>query len=161
MDPIALLSSGLGSEWLPSLYLSKVHSQRTRRIVLDIPERENSPAIQYTLLGIELRVGKRRISCPDLAAARYLRVFVRIGVREFAVPYNITKVSVIADELETAWQRLILMIDEASVSLAPAAMKRFRGRVLKHLRSEFYAIGAGEEVPQFDTKASDRYAGRP
>ena len=80
-------------------------SQRTRVIAArSARARENQAEIQYTLLGIELKVGKRRFACPDLATARYMRVFARIGCREFAVPYDITQISAAADELETSWQ---------------------------------------------------------
>src|SRR6185295_4571008 len=105
MDVAAEIRAELGDEWLPAIYSSKVRSQRTRSYKLDVPKRENAPQIQYTLLGIELKVARKRFACPDLATARYLRVFARLGCGEFAVPYDISTISGVADELETSWQR--------------------------------------------------------
>ena len=108
VNVVSAIREKKGEIWLPNVYREKVRSQRTRSYALDIPQRENNPEILYTLLGIELKVGKRRFGCPDLATARYLRVFARLGATEFAVPYDITKISPIADELETAWQTALL-----------------------------------------------------
>lgn len=152
------IRTALGNDWPAAIYAAKVRTQRTRSLHIDVPQRENEANIQYTLLGIELKVGKRRFACPDLATARYMRVFARIGVRDSAVPYNITKISVIADELETAWQRVSLLASEMSKDLEPTAAKRLRGRIIKALRSEFIEIGAGESMPTFDQKASTRRA---
>ncbi|MBA3769171.1 MAG: hypothetical protein H0X08_01475 [Blastocatellia bacterium] len=140
------IKSRLAGDWLPSIYAKRVRTQRTRSISLEIAERENSAEILYTLLGIELKVGKRRISCPDLATARYMRVFTRLGCRDFAIPYNITKISVIADELETAWHRMALLMED----------KRSRSNVIKSIRKEIAEIGAGNLMPEFTTAASTR-----
>src|SRR5438128_2356047 len=87
MDLTAQIKASLGDEWLPELYRSKVRVQRTRSYRMEVPARENTAEIQYTLLGIDLKVGRRRFACPDLATARYLRVFARAGCSEFAIPY--------------------------------------------------------------------------
>ena len=144
----------LGQFWLADLYEERVRSQRTRAFNLDFPERENQPEILHTLLGIELKVGKRRIACPDLATARYLRVFTRVGVRDVAVPYDITKISVIADELETAWQKMVLSIDNSSAS--PESKRRARTELVKQLRNEINAVGPGELMPKFDRETRQR-----
>src|SRR5436190_17575796 len=101
MDRIADIRESMSDDWLPLLYKEKVRSQRTRSVHLEIATRENNAEILYTLLGIELKVGRRRVSCPDLATARYLRVFARIGCSDFAIPYDISVISGISDELET------------------------------------------------------------
>jgi len=134
----------LKEEWIPSLYRLRVRSGRTRRISLPIPKRENRPEILHTLLGIELKVGGRRFACPDLATARYLLVFARIGCNEVAVPYDISKLSVIADELETAWQKTNLLMRDS-----PAASRR---KVLASIRDQIADIGAGNAMPEFNTK---------
>ncbi len=68
--------------------------------------------IQHTLLGVELKLGRKRLLCPDLATARYLSVFARIGCQDVAVPYDITKISHLADELESSWYRMLLLADQ-------------------------------------------------
>lgn len=148
-DIVTEIRVSLGDEWLPVIYEQRIRSDRTRAHHLDIPRRENSPLIQYTLLGIELKIGRRRFACPDLATARYMRVFARLGCTDFAVPYDITQTSPIADELETAWQRTLLMIDKYAGSTA-------RSTVIKQMRDEIGRIGPGEPMPLFDRETRQR-----
>lgn len=149
MDIAAEIRDAMADEWLPRIYEQKVRSQRTRSYSLDIPERANEAEIQHTLLGIELKIGRLRVSCPDLATARYLQVFARIGCREFAVPYDITKISAIADELETSRQKILLQFDTRLPSASPQSKTRARNKVLNELRSELKAIGPGAAMPEF------------
>lgn len=142
------LRANLGELWIPDIYISDVRSMRTRRMAMAIPERENSPDILHTLLGVELKVGKLRIACPDLSTARYLMVFARIGCRDIAVPYDITKISKIADDLETAWQRLNLILEGASV--------RTRNKAIRLLRDEIASAGSGDAAPEFKQTTKQR-----
>jgi len=148
------IRKNLAHSWLADVYEKRVRSQRTRALHLEVPERENEPEILHTLLGVELKVGRQRIACPDLATARYLRVFARMGIRDVAVPYDITKISVIADELETAWQKLLLSIESSHGS--DTAKRRLRKELVKHLRDEITAIGPGEMMPKFDRETRQR-----
>lgn len=148
-DIVADIRASLGDEWLPQIYAKKIRSDRTRAHHLDIPKRENSPQIQYTLLGIELKVGRRRFACPDLATARYLLVFARIGCRDFAVPYDISRLPAIADELETAWQRTLLLLKTNGEAANRTAL-------VKAMRDEIAAIGPGEPMPLFDRETKQR-----
>jgi len=143
--------SELGDMWIADLYRDKVRSQRTRSFHLDVPERENSPEILHTLLGIELKVGRRRFACPDLATARYLRVFARLGVRDVAVPYDITRISLIADEFETAWQKTVLVLRGKDRETG-----RDRSALVRKLRDEIGGIGPGDIMPAFDRPTRQR-----
>jgi|SRR5580765_5584661 len=145
------IRESLGENWLPGIYKEKVRSQRTRSHHLEIPVRENRAEIQYTLLGIELKVGKRRFACPDLSTARYLRVFARIGCRDFAVPYDISLIPGIADELETAWQRSLVLIEAE----APGNVTVLRN-LIKTMRAEIINIGPGDAMPLFDRETKQR-----
>jgi hypothetical protein len=156
MDTGGEIRDSMSDEWLPALYRLKVRTQRTRSLTLEVPERENSAEIQYTLLGIELKVGKRRFACPDLAAARYLRVFARLGVRRFAVPYDITKISSIADELETSWQRLLILLAERAHGRSSRSAARMRSQLFRDIRHELMAIGPGDAMPAFDRPTTQR-----
>ena len=149
MKNIEDIRSALGDEWIPAIYAERVRSDRTRSYDLKIPKKENAAEIQYTLLGIELKVGRRRFACPDLATARYLRIFARLGCPSFAVPYDITRISPIADELETAWQRTLLTIESNG-------MGEERARVVKAIRDEIARIGPGEPMPLFDRETRQR-----
>src|SRR6185436_620592 len=82
--------------------------------------------IQHTLLGVELKVGRRRMLCPDLATARYLSVFARIGSNDVAVPYDITKISQIADELESSWYRMLLLVEQEARAKSAHFQARLR-----------------------------------
>src|SRR2546423_7147286 len=140
MDVVAEIATELADDWPPAIYRQKIRSEQTRAYKLEIPKRENRAEIQYTLLGIELKVGRRRFACPDLSTARYLRVFARLGCREFAIPYDITQIPAAADELETSWQRTILILDQMDQNDA-------RSKVVKTIRDEIAAIGPGDAMP--------------
>ena len=146
----------LVDEWLPNIYASKVRPTRTRSVHIDVPARENNAEIQYTLLGIELKVGKRRFACPDLATARYMRVFARIGVLDFAMPYDITKISPLADELETSWHRAGLLVAELTRKDTDPVKKRQRNKLVKGMRNEIDEAGAGSAMPEFDRDTRQR-----
>src|SRR5215203_6257197 len=120
-------------ESLATIYAEKIRTLRTRSCSLEIPERENDVRILHALLGIELQVGRRRFTCPDLPTARYMRVFARLGCREFAIPYDITKISTLADELETAWQRSLLVLEKSSGGLPDQQRKRERSLLVKSI----------------------------
>jgi hypothetical protein len=150
----ASIIESLRDAWIPAIYREKVRTQRTRSCEMDIPERENSAEILFTLLGIELKVGKRRFASPDLATARYLRVFARIGCRSLAIPYDITKISMLADELEVAWHKLMLQNEQNNQGKSPQTVGRSRSALIKQIRTEIAEIGAGEKMPEFKTKAS-------
>lgn len=156
MDIDAEICADLADEWLSTIYKEKVRSQRTRSYHLDIPARENRAEIQYTLLGIELKVGKRRFACPDLATARYLRVFARLGCRDFAVPYDITMISGIADELETSWQRALVIVEDKSQGRSSRSLASERSGLVKRMRNEIIALGAGDAMPLFDRETKQR-----
>lgn len=158
MDITAEIRTALGDEWLPIIYAKKIRTQRTRKVIISVPIRENMAEVQYTLLGVELKIGRQRFSCPDLATARFMRVFGRIGVREFAVPYDITRISAAADELETAWQRSILLLGEKTLGRPSRGIAQLRSQLIRAIRLEVDEIGAGEAMPAFDRVTKQRGA---
>ena len=149
-------SPEIESDSLATIYSQKIRTIRTRSYSLEIPERENDVQILHTLLGIEIQVGRRRFACPDLPTARYMRVFVRLGCREFAVPYDITKISTLADELETSWQRALLLLEATTTELTDRQAKRRRSDYIKSVRTEIAVIGPGEKMPLFNQSTKQR-----
>lgn len=147
---IARIRETAGENWLPQVYKEKVRILRTRSNQLSVPAKENKTEIFYTLLGVELKVAKQRINCPDLATARFLQVFARIGCAIIAIPYDITKISILADELESAWQRSLLLLEQKSIIGDLLPQNRLRSALVKELRREIEEIGAGEAVPHFN-----------
>ena len=148
MSFIDELKANLGQFWIPAIYAEKVRPKRTRAFSMNIPEKGNAPEILHTLLGVELKVGKLRISCPDLATARYLQVFSRLGVRDVAIPYDISRISSLADDLETGWQRMNLLLSEAP--------SRTRNAAIKTVREAIKEIGPGDVMPAFNTPTRQR-----
>jgi hypothetical protein len=155
MDIAAEIRDLLDDDWIGSVY-RQIRSGRTRSVSIDVSEREVQAEIQYTLLGIELKVGKRRFAAPDLATARYMRVFARIGCRDFAVPYDITQISAAADQLETSWQRSLLLLDDKTKGRPSRGRTLIRSKFVKALRDELNEIGAGEAMPAFDRETRQR-----
>lgn len=139
----------LGAEWLPEIYRERVLKTRTRSHAVLPAAKGASVEVQHTLLGIELKVGRRRLSCPDFATARYLAVFARAGVAETAVPYDITRISRLADELESSWQRAQLLAAHFSEGRTRAFQTKARSLVSARIKSELEEAGAGEARPQF------------
>jgi len=152
----AEIRESLGDDWLPGIYAQKVRSQRTRSLHIDVRERENRTEIEYTLLGIELKTSKRRFVCPDLATARYMRVFARVGCRDFAIPYDITKVSAAADELETSWQRTLIIAEERTRGKRAKVILATRSKLVKAIREALREIGPGDVMPTFDRETKQR-----
>jgi hypothetical protein len=155
MDITKEIMEDLGSEWIPLIY-SEVRAGRTRSYRMEIPRRENRADIQHTLLGIELKVGKMRLSCPDLSTARYLRVFARIGCGDVAIPYKITEIPALADRLDSAWHRTALLFEEAAGGRSPQVKGKMRAAFIKSMRDEIELAGAGEMMPQFDRVTRQR-----
>jgi hypothetical protein len=146
----------LGETWLPRIYRERVRKLRTRAYHFEKPSASARVVIQHTLLGVELKVGRRRLLCPDLATARYLSVFARIGISDVAVPYDITKISRLADELESSWYRMLLLVEQESRAGSARFKGRLRGLLLAKIRAEIEEAGAGARVPEFTQNTKQR-----
>ena len=156
METAVEIREKLGAEWIPAIYRDRVRTQRTRAYHLDITRTEHRVSILHTLLGIELKIGNKRFSCPDLSTARYLQVFARIGCEDVAIPYDITKISTLADELEIAWHKTLLFFEELTKSKVATARGRLRASLIKDIRQEVEAIGAGNLMPEFRQSTKQR-----
>ncbi len=150
------ISSELGDSWLPQLYVRRVLKLRTRAYEFPAMRRNAAPQIHHTLLGIELKVGGRRMLCPDLATARYLSVFARIGCRAVAIPYDITKISMIADELDSSWHRMLLISDRLTADRTAAFRARIQRQLVGRVRDEIAKAGAGPRIPEFKQSTKQR-----
>jgi len=150
------IESKLGAAWLPRIYRERIRTIRTRAYELAPGPKVASPQIQHTLLGIELQVGRRRMLCPDLATARYLAVFARIGATNFAVPYDISRISRLADELESSWHRMMIVLDGLAAGRTAAFCARLRRQLVAKVRTEIVDAGAGEPMPEFKRSTKQR-----
>jgi hypothetical protein len=132
----------LGVTWIPNIY-DRILRLRTRAYHLGKVADSTRVEVQHTLLGIELKVGRRRLFCPDLATARYLSVFARTGCSDVVIPYDITKISRLADELESSWYRMLLLTDNAAREKTERFRTRLRRTLFARIRTEVAAAGGG------------------
>jgi hypothetical protein len=139
----------LGETWLPRIYRDRILKLRTRSYHFEIEKTPKRIVIQHTLLGVELKLGRKRLLCPDLATARYLSVFARVAAKDVAVPYDITRISQIADELESSWYRMWLLVEQETKGKTPKFKGRVSGLLLADIRAEIAAAGAGTRIPEF------------
>jgi hypothetical protein len=146
----------LGETWLPRIYRERILKLRTRSYHFDSPRPAVRIEIQHTLLGVELKLGRKRLLCPDLATARYLSVYARIGCQDVALPYDITKISQLADELESSWYRMLLLADQEAIEESPRFRGRLRGLLLAKIHAEILEAGAGTRVPEFRQHTKQR-----
>ncbi len=150
------IRTDMGDDWIPILYRDKIRGHRTRSYSLEIPQKENEAEILHTLLGVELKVKKKRFACPDLSTARYLRVFVWIGCGSFAIPYDISRISSLADKLESSWYRMLLLLDSIAADKSPQAKGRIKANLIRKIRIEIEEIGAGPPMPEFSKSTRQR-----
>jgi hypothetical protein len=146
----------LGEAWLPRIYRERILRLRTRSYHFEIANRPARVLIQHTLLGVELKVGRKRLLCPDLATARYLSVFARAGCKDVAVPYDITKISQLADELESSWYRMLLLVEPEVPSESSRFRGRLRGLLIAKIQAEIGEAGPGTAVPRFRQNTKQR-----
>src|SRR6185295_4378784 len=131
-------------------------TKRTRSYHFKGLTNKNRIEIQHTLLGVELKAGRRRFLCPDLATARYLSVFARAACEDVAVPYDITKISQLADELESSWHRMFLLVDLYARGKSEAFRTRIGRLLVNKIRAEISELGAGSSVPEFKQTTKQR-----
>ncbi len=80
------------------IYRRQVLPVKTRTIRL--LGRKAPARINTTLLGYEVQASYKRIHCPDLVTARYLRLFTEIGCHAIRLPYDPTITGQLIPELE-------------------------------------------------------------
>jgi hypothetical protein len=59
-----------------------------------------------------------------------------------AVPYDITQISWIADELESSWHRMMLLVDQFTDGRSERLRNSVRRRLLEQARVEISGLGA-------------------
>jgi hypothetical protein len=146
----------LKETWLPHIYRQRILTKRTRSYHFEGLTTKTRVEIQHTLLGVELKAGRRRFFCPDLATARYLSVFARAGCEHVAVPYDITKISQLADELESSWHRMFLLVDHLAAGKSETFRTRVKRLLVNRIKAEVSELGAGSSVPEFKQSTKQR-----
>ncbi len=157
-DGAAEIKRQLGDQLISAIYRDRIRPLRTRSYQLNAPSKQTAVEVMHTLLGVELKLGRRRLLCPDLATARYLAVFARLGVAEVAVPYDITQISRLADDLESSWYRMQMLVEHLTTERSERLRNRVRALLAADQRSEVLAAGAGPAIPQFNQNTKQRKA---
>jgi len=155
-DIAAGVAEQLGALSVAAIYRDQIRNQRTRQYELRATVKESSVEVLHTLLGIELKLGNRRLLCPDLATARYLSVFARLGCDVIAVPYDITQISRIADELESGWHRMMLLVDHLTAGRTERLRTAVRRRLIVDTRAAIASQGSGPKFPEFNQATRQR-----
>jgi hypothetical protein len=153
---VAEIEKLMGEHLIANLYRDRIRPLRTRSYALNAPGKAVPVEILHTLLGIELKIGNRRLLCPDLATARYLAVFAKMGVAEVAVPYDITLISRLADELESSWFRMLTLTEHLTVERSSRLRSRVHSALVSMQRARILEMGAGPAVPQFIQNTKQR-----
>ena len=155
-DLLLDIEETMGDSWLPRIYHELILKTRTRSYEFPAVQKRVDPQIYHTLLGVELKVGRRRMLCPDLATARYLAVFARLGSQAVAIPYDVTRISLVADELERSWHRMLLLADSMTTDRTSAFRTRLRKLLIAKVREEITAAGPGPRIPEFQQTTRQR-----
>ena len=155
-DYAETIRAELSDYWLPHIYRERILRLRTRAYHFGELKPSARVEVQHTLLGVELKVGRRRLLCPDLATARYLSVFARASCKDVAVPYDITKISQLADQLESSWYRMLLLVDYHAANETERLRNRIRSLLITRVLAEVSREGPGAEIPEFKQSTKQR-----
>ena len=93
-----ILRSVTGVTSLVDVYRQRVLTQNTR--TLRLLGRKSPAKIINTLLGYEVQASYKRIQCPDMVTARYLKLFSELGCHSIKLPYDPTLTAQLIPELE-------------------------------------------------------------
>jgi len=86
------------------IFRREVLPQKTRTVRL--VGIKSAAVIIQTLLGYEVQARHKRIHCPDLVTARYLKLFSELGCRLIRLPYDPTVTARLIPTLEMSHQRI-------------------------------------------------------
>ena len=115
-----------------TLYHAEVVSSPHRTVELT-GRKCGNPRINSTLLGYELKIRDKRINCPDMTTALFLKIFALIGVREVKVPHDPTRTAELIPAFENIWDQFEDIFrqleSENRKSLANSLHRRLKTRI--------------------------------
>jgi len=155
-EVVAEIKRLMGDQLITVIYRDRVRTLRTRSYQLNASAKKTEVNVMHTLLGIELKIGKKRLMCPDLSTARFLAVFARLGVNEVAIPYDITQISRLADDLESSWYKMLMLAENLTAEQNERMRNRVRTSLIKDQRIEIIALGSGPAIPEFNQNTRQR-----
>jgi hypothetical protein len=105
-----ILRDSLGNNDFVDLYRQRVLTKNTR--TLRLLGRKSQARIIHTLLGFEVQAGYKRIQCPDMVTARYLKLFSELGCHSIKLPYDPTLTAELIPQFESMLQALNRQISD-------------------------------------------------
>ena len=116
------------------IYSEEVLTRPNRTILL--PGRKCEPRIINTFLGFELQAGRKRINCPDMATARYLRIFAELGMPSVETPYDPTQTARLLAGLEQGLETLkeLLLAEKLDRKRHQSKLRRLYREIRERLR---------------------------
>ena len=136
-------AAGPGS--IVEIYRTRVMPVKTRTIKL--LGRKSSPTIITTLLGYEVKAAYKRVHCPDMATARYLKLFTEIGCHTIRLPYDPTVTAALLPSLEACLE----MLKQGVSDLYPhqSGIRTYvLQRIIQHVRQRLAALRPPEPLPE-------------
>jgi hypothetical protein len=109
----ALQNPAQGIANIVDTYCRRVLPIKTRTIQL--LGRKAPARIIETLLGYEVKAHYKRIQCPDMVTARYVKLFTELGCRSIRLPYDPT----VTAELIPGLEQAVKKISDAARDLFP------------------------------------------
>ncbi len=146
---LAALETSMGTGQaggLVEIYSTRVIPVKTRTIQL--LGRKSSPRIINTLLGYEVKAAYKRIHCPDMVTARYLKLFTEVGCRNIRIPYDPTVTASLLPTIEGCIERVKSGVAELFPQ-SRALRSYVLRRIYRYLRSRLRAA----QTPLYTTPA--------
>lgn len=103
---LMLQASSENAEAFAEIYRREVLPVQTRTIRL--LGRKGPARIIHTLLGYEVQISYKRIQCPDMVTARYLKLFSELGCHSIRLPYDPTITARLVPRFESVMERITL-----------------------------------------------------
>jgi hypothetical protein len=94
--------------------------------------RKCEPQLLYTFLGFEVKLGPKRLTCPDMTTARYLRIFGKLGMPEIEIPYDPSKTAQVLPVLEESMEKIDRLLEAGE--LERLRRQRIIQRVYRNIR---------------------------
>jgi hypothetical protein len=122
-----------GSANIVETYRLEVLPIKTRTIHL--LGRKAPARIIETLLGYEVKAQYKRIQCPDMVTARYVKLFTEFGCRTIHLPYDPTVTARLLPEFERAAEAIRKGVGDLFPQDRPVQVYVLR-QLYKHLRAQ-------------------------
>ena len=131
-------------EKLGRTYGEEVLSGPTR--VVSLPGRKCEPRILNTFLGFELQVAQKRMTCPDMSTARYLRLFAEIGMPSVRAPYDPSLTTGVLPQLEQSLKNIkdLLLEENLDRKQHQSKLRNIYRKIRENLKMAEKEVGIGD-----------------